>query len=221
MPDAVRSLAQRLGAKDMPGGRAEFLQQGKLRQIGQDKWMRFSARQWIATEKCAFRWRARVGPLGAVHVEDALIDDVPVGAVRALGFIPMDNAAPSPELLKGELMRYLAELPWAPNALLCNRALQWHVEGAAQLRVEASIGSVTASVTLHLDAQGLPRAISGIRPAQEGNSFIEREWRGEFMDYRKVGGRRIPHAGKVGWMVDDAPFDVWQGRITGWNMRVA
>ena len=43
--------------------------------------------------------------------------------IVALGFIPIARAKHTPALVRGELMRYLAEIPWAPDAILCNSAV--------------------------------------------------------------------------------------------------
>jgi len=43
------------------------------------------------------------------------------------------HVRPPPSLLKGELMRYLAELPWAPDALLANPWLAWRAHSDCTL----------------------------------------------------------------------------------------
>lgn len=217
IPEPVKRLAEAVGARCQPPTRVELAQSGKLRNLGADKWMRFSARQWIATARCEFSWCAHVGPLGAVHVEDALVDGRPVGRVSALGLFPIARAAASPELLKGQLMRYLAEIAWAPDAMLTNPHLHWQAVDEAHLQVSASIGAVAGSITIGLDPAGLPQRISGWRPAQEGRGFTEREWHGEFTDWREVDGRRIPHAGRVWWVLDAEPVEVWRGAISTWR----
>jgi hypothetical protein len=51
--------------------------------------------------------------------------------VRALGLIPIVRAERTPALQRGQLMRYLAELAWAPDAILHNTELRWR-----ELRLE-------------------------------------------------------------------------------------
>ena len=48
--------------------------------------------------------------------------------VLALGFIPLVRAQHTTALQRGELMRYLAELAWAPDAILHNPHLRWREE---------------------------------------------------------------------------------------------
>lgn len=179
--------------------------------------MSFSADQWIASKSCEFRWLARVGPLGAVRVTDALVSGSPVGSVNLFGLFPLARADATEALLKGELLRYLAELPWCPDAIVSNPALRWEVVDKGCLRIGASCGPVDAQLDLHLDDDGLPARIRAIRPAEEGGQFTDREWQGTFCDYRRVEGRLIPHAARVWWTIDDAPFDVWRGSLENWS----
>jgi len=217
LPGAARQMAERLGARSLSAGRAQFRQSGTLRNLGSRRWMRFSARQWIDFAGCNFDWRARVGPLGLVQVQDSLVEEHPTGAVNVLGIVPLARADASAQLLKGELMRYLAELPWCPDAILSNPALQWETVDDRRLRVSASLGDATGAIVVTHDEEGLPLAIAGQRPAKEGQTFVEREWHGSFADWRDFDGRWIPQSGRVWWIVDGAPFDVWRGRIAQWQ----
>ncbi|AOL22186.1 hypothetical protein Ga0102493_111159 [Erythrobacter litoralis] len=222
LPDAVTALAERLGARALTGGqesgRAVFRQSGTLRGLGAKRWMRFSGRQWMAISATGFRWRARVGPLGLIEVEDALIDGEPTGRVRALGLVPVARAGRSRELLQGQLQRYLAELAWNPDALLSNRALDWEVKDETTLAVSARIGGVEAGVVLSLGEDGLPARTFAMRQARESGGYVLRPWHGQFSDYRAVAGRMIPHAGRVAWECDGHRFEVWRGRIEDWRI---
>lgn len=229
LPPEVIALARRLGARQVSqqvsqqgeGSRSSFGQTGTLRNLGDERWMRFSARQWIAADALAFSWRAKVGPLGLVHVEDALIDGQPIGAVKVMGLIPLKRAATSAGLIKGELQRYLAELPWSPDALLSNPSLKWQVRSENELRVSASLRGVEGSVDITLDAEGLPHTTFAMRPALSENGFVEREWHGTFADYREVEGRLVPFAGRVGWTIEGEYFEVWRGALTDWTSAVS
>jgi len=218
LPAPVTALAERLGAREVPGGRAEFRQSGTLRALGGARWMRFTAKQWMASAATDFRWKARVGPLSLVHLEDSLVEGEPVSGTRALGLVPLGRAAPSGELVEGQLQRYLAELPWNPDALLSNRALRWEQRDALVLAVSVRLGAVRAEVEHHLGEDGLPARTFALRPASEGRTFVRRPWHGEFLDYRAVEGRLIPHAGSVAWEWESARFEVWRGRIESWRV---
>ena len=155
LPAAVYDLALRLGANpEMNRTTVNLTQTGRMKPSGAAQWMSFSAKQTIATRECAFEWRARAGPLGMVSVCDALKDGEGRLDVLGLGIVPISRAEHSSALMRGELMRYLAELAWAPDAILLNTALRWREDGPDKLAVSVGVGETAAEVTLNLDSEG-------------------------------------------------------------------
>jgi hypothetical protein len=222
LPPEVLALAKRLGAGKRPAMTGVRLhQKGELRTDPAAKWMAFTAHQWIRADTCAFSWTARTGPLRAIRVVDSLIKGEPRGGVSLLGIIPLDSAAPSPGLLKGELLRYLAELPWIPDAMLANPLLSWRVHAPDRIEVAVTLGEVNSSVTFTLDDAGLPASAAGPRPHRKGARFHDRVWTGFFADYQEVSERLVPFAGRVGWTLDAKHHDGWRGDIIHWTPSFA
>lgn len=218
-PPQVLDMAARLGAVcDGHSRRSVFKQTGTLRTDPTGRRRKFSASQWIDSHQTAFCWRARTGPWGSIGVEDSLIDSRPVGSVLALGLIPLGKAKASPELLKGQLMRYLAELPWIPDAIVCNRELSWRVAASDQLSVSTTMDGAYGEVTFTLDSEGLPVLIDGVRPREESGRFVERPWRGQLLDFRLVQGRLIPQKARLSWELDGRQSEVWRGELASWKI---
>lgn len=113
LPAAVYDLALRLGASpEMRRTTVKLTQTGRMKQrLEATSWMSFTATQTISTSECAFDWRARFGPFGMISVRDALKGGQGRLDVTALGVIPVARTERSSALMRGELMRYLAELP--------------------------------------------------------------------------------------------------------------
>lgn len=219
-PAAVVDLARRLGVQ--PGSEIE---ETRLSQTGRMKgrldaaaWMPFTATQTISTRQCAFDWRARAGPFGAVTARDALQDGEGRLDVTALGFIPLARAEHTAALVRGELMRYLAELAWAPDAILTNSELRWREDRPDALSVSAGSGETACEVLLSLDSEGrIAGGFATDRPRSATAPFLPTPWRGRFSDYRRHDGRWIPFAGEVAWEIDGGPCVYWQGRIESWE----
>ena len=154
LPPAVYELGLRLGASpEMNRTNVKLKQTGRLKQkVGASSWMSFTATQTISTRECAFDWRARAGPFGMVSARDALKDGDGRFDVMALGVILIARAEHSPALMRGELMRYLAELAWAPDAILLNTGLRWREDGPGKLAVSAGSGETAVEVMLGLDS---------------------------------------------------------------------
>lgn len=154
-------------------------QTGRMRQKAAGSWGAFKARQTIALDRCAFDWIARTGPAGLVSVRDALVDGVGHLHVRALGFITLARAESSAQPIRSELMRYLAELAWAPDAILRNVGLRWRDDGSDRLVVGAGSGETAAEVTLTLDGEGrIAGTFAPNRGALIDGVIIPTPWRG-------------------------------------------
>jgi hypothetical protein len=181
-------------------------------------WASFHAKQTMELDRPGFVWVARTGPFGVVTVTDAL---EPQGArltVKALGVLPLARVPSDAALTKGELLRYLAELPLVPDAILRNRALDWEVVSDTVLGVSASHGEVRARVELTLGADGMvASAFAPDRPRIEGSRTVEAPWQGRFSDYRAHEGRQLPFAAEVAWTIAEAVVPVWRSQIQSWQ----
>ena len=220
LPPAVYDLALRLGANTHAGRDVALRQTGRMRQDPASGWMKFTARQFISSYTCAFEWCASTGPFGMVSVRDALSGGQGALDVRTLGFIKIAHMSPSPALTRGELMRYLAEVAWAPDAILFNTALRWRSDGPDRLIVGAGAGDAAAEVTLTLDGDGrIASVFAADRPRGVKDTFTLTPWQGRFTDYRQHKGFWLPFSGEVSWTIGASTFVYWEGRIEGWEAR--
>lgn len=120
--------------------------------------------------------------------------------------------------MRGELMRYLAELAWAPDAILFNTALRWREDGPDGLAVSAGAGETAAEVMLSLDNEGrIAGAFAPDRPRSATAPFLPTPWRGRFSDYRQHRGMWLPFAGEVAWEINGKEEIYWQGRVEHWE----
>lgn len=218
-PAVAIDLATRLGAQRARSKSIVSLAQtGRMkRALGTDSWMSFTARQSIEVRDCNFKWHAKFSPLGLISVCDALENGVGRLDVTGLGFIPMVRTPHTPALARGELMRYLAELALAPDAILENTALRWRQSGSDELIVGAGEGVSAVEISLGLDSAGrIATAFAPNRPRSAVDPILPTPWRGRFSDYRLHLNRWIPFAGDVAWEIDGRDEVYWQGRIESW-----
>ena len=219
LPAAVYDLARRLGVKaEQNRSRVRLTQTGRMkRSLDAEAWMTFTATQAISTRTCEFDWRAKAGPFGLVSARDALVGGEGRFDIMALGFIPIARAKHTPALVRGELMRYLAEIPWAPDAILCNSALRWREDGPDTLSVSAGAGETASEVLLSLDRDGrIAGGFAADRPRSATEPLLPTPWRGRFSDYRCHDHLWLPFAGEVAWEIDGKETLYWQGRIERW-----
>ncbi|MCF6314910.1 MAG: hypothetical protein L3J30_01180 [Marinosulfonomonas sp.] len=219
IPNIVRAFALRAGVNPDKMARSISLEQSAELKMDRDgAWQPLDARQSISIAQAGFVWEARqtFGPITRIRIIDAYTGGIGQLQARLLGSIPVANSV-GEELNRSELMRYLAELAWAPDALLGNPSLRWKMIKTGV--VEVSIAHADGPVSVRLifdDAGDIVEMQAKDRPVREADgALVWRDWRGYFSDYGQMGGRRIPRKGEVGYLYDDGTYDAyWRGRIT-------
>ena len=220
LPVAVYDLAMRLGVTpEDTRTSVKLTQTGRMkRSLDAQSWMSFSAIQTISTRDCAFDWLAKFRPFGVISARDALECGVGRLDIMALGFIPVARTAQTAALMRGELMRYLAELAWVPSAILLNTTLRWRVDGPERLAVSAGAGETASEVILNLDTDGrIAGAFAPDRPRSATPPELPTPWRGRFTDYRLHRDLWLPFAGEVAWEIAGRGVTYWQARIESWE----
>jgi len=94
-------------------------QTGEMRSAPEARWRPFTAEQVISIHRPGFAWLARMQamPLLSAHVLDCYVDGEGLLEARLCGSLRLAQAA-GREVSRGELMRYLAELTWAPRSTI-------------------------------------------------------------------------------------------------------
>jgi hypothetical protein len=179
------------------------------------KWQALTAAQVIAVHEPAFVWQARcrMAPLVTARVIDCYGKGQGWLEARLLRWVQVAYAD-GPETAKSELMRYLAELPWAPDAIRYNRALRWNSVDDRTFEVSADSVGGEARVRLTLDESGdIVDMRADDRPRMERGKAVPGNWFGLFSDYKEFSGYRIPARGEVGWDLAAGRFSYWRGEI--------
>lgn len=190
-----------------------FRQVGEM-QLKPGRWVRFAAEQEASVERVEFSWRARfpLARLLALRVHDWYRSGDGGLEVRLLG-LPVKRVR-GPEVARGEAVRYLAELPWFPQACVRNRELEWREVDGETVEVATEVGSSRAAVRLQFDDAGdVVAASADARPRAVGKQTVDTPFRGEFRDYGIVGGARVPTAAEVRWELPDGPFAYFRCRL--------
>lgn len=157
-------------------------------------------------------------PLLSAHVLDCYVNGEGLLDTRLCGSWPLAQLT-GPEVSKGELMRYLAELIWAPHAMLHNPELSWREIDATTVEVSARSAHGPARVRLVFDNSDIIRMEADDRPRAAGRRIVPTRWQGSCSGYREIGGCRIPTEAVVSWLLDGEPFEHWRGKITAFGMK--
>jgi hypothetical protein len=208
-------------AGGQPAPKAVRLRQiGEMRTAPEARRRPFTAEQVISIHRPGFAWLARVQvmPLVSAHILDCYVDGEGLLEARLSGSFPLARLA-GPEASRGELMRYLAELIWAPHAMRDNPALSWREIDATTVEVSASSRGGPARVRLIFENGDFARMEADDRPQVVEHRIVPTQWQGCGGDYREFEGCRIPTRASVSWSLDDSPFEYWRGRVTAYDLR--
>lgn len=221
LPERVRKFAERSGADPNQTIQGVCFQQAAELRMAPDKaWRKLTTRQVIAAGEPGFVWFAnqRTGPFSILQVVDAYVAGEGFLEARLFGTVAVAKLS-GPSAARSELMRYLAELAWAPDAVYQNSYLRWVDVGDNMVRVEAdSIGGPTF-VRFRFDEQGdLVEVQADEREAFEGGKTFKRPWRGFFSDYREIGNRRIPAKCEVGYIYEDGYAAYFRGEMVEYEI---
>lgn len=219
LPTVVRALAERLGAQHGQTA-AYFEQSGQMWLTPGASPINFRAHQRAGVDSTEFVWRAIAGPAGAILVADYLVGVTGGLEVKLLGFWPLATAVGGMEAYRGEALRYLAELPLNPDAILRNPDLKWTVVDRRTIKVSVGEAAQRCEVTFDLDESGLIETASAPgRPYMKKGKSTERPWKGRFWDYERFEGRLLPRQAEVAWTLDGEDFVYWKGRMLSWSAQ--
>jgi hypothetical protein len=220
VPAIIQSFARRAVCENPVPNTVWLSQRGEMRAKLRDPWRPFTAEQVIGIYEPGFAWLARMqaAPLVSARVLDCYVDGEGLLEARLFGSLPLARAAGA-QATKGELMRYLAELAWAPPAILHNPRLSWREIDTATVEVSAESQAGPARVRLIFENGDITRVEADDRPRMVGCRIVPTRWEGRCCDYRQMNGCRIPTRAVASWLLEDGPFEYWRGRVTAFRMK--
>jgi len=220
VPAIIQSFARRAILENPVPNTVWLHQSGEMRINLGDRWRPFTAEQVISIHQPGFAWLARmqVAPLLSARILDCYVGGEGLLEARLFGSLRLARAA-GPKTDKGELMRYLAELAWAPHAMLHNRQLSWREIDATKAEVAAESSAGLTRVRLIFENGDIARVEAEDRPRMTGRRIVPTCWQGHCFDYREINGCRIPTRAVASWLLEDGLFEYWRGRITAFGTK--
>jgi hypothetical protein len=178
------------------------------------KWSPFTATQFVTTQRPGFDWDARIqmAPSVSAFVHDAYM--LGGGSLHAslLGLFTVADVRGTPAAAQGELLRFFAEMPWYPTALLPSQGVGWEAIDNTSARATMTDGATTVSLVFRFNAEG---TIGTMRAeARCRDKLTAMPWSGRFWDYSTGNGMLIPLEGEVGWEYPEGIRLYYKGKVT-------
>jgi len=176
-------------------------------------WKPFTAVQDFYPLAPGFVWNARVRLLPGVNafVRDAFADGEGSMRAAAFGLFTVADAHGTPEVASAALVRYLAEMPWVPTALLPSQGVRWSVVSDSSARATLNAGQTTASLVFHFGRDGLPTGCETLR--DHDTLKTKMPWGGTYVGQIERSGMKVPGRAEVFWRLPSGYFPYWRGTI--------
>ena len=180
-----------------------------------EQWKPFTSQQRVITQRPGFDWDARVMmfPGVPVHVHDAYIAGAGLLHGAVLGLVTVVNMANTPEMARGELMRFFAEAAWYPTALLPSQGVHWEAVDDTSAHATLTDKTLTLKLLFRFNADGL---IDTVRAESRGRvvdgKTVTAPWQGRYWRYVMQDGMRVPQEGEVAWLLPEGDKPYWRGR---------
>ena len=182
------------------------------------QWKSFTSEQRVVARRPGFDWDARIMmfPGVPVHIHDAYVAGAGVLRGAALGLIPVVNMEDSPELARGELMRFFAEAVWYPTALLPSQGVRWEAVDDRSARATLADDPISLTLTFGFQDDGL---IATVYAEARGRSIangktVSAPWQGRFWNYAERNGMRVPMDGEVQWLLAEGAWPYFRATTT-------
>ncbi len=218
--DALPAPVQRYFRAVLQEGQAivtsvRLSQRGLFRQSeASNNWQAFHATQLVTTHPPGFDWDAQIRMLPGidVFVRDAYVLGSGSLLAAVLGLVTVADLRNTPEIARGELMRYLAEAVWYPTALLPSQGVHW--EYIDDSSASATLTDAATSVTLEFRfrADGLVATVwAASRPRSASESA---PWLCRLDNYERRAGMYVPLDAEVEWQLPNGPAPYFRGHLT-------
>jgi hypothetical protein len=184
------------------------------------KWVPFRSNQLARMHPIGFDWdgRIRMGLGIQCFVHDAYIGGEGLLQATLLGLIPLAKLQGTPEIAQGELLRFLAESPWYPTALLPRQGVSWLPIDDRHAQAILTDRGITVEVEFQFgDNDLIEEFYTPNRHRMVNGVLHETPWGGKVWNYEKRAGMLIPIDGEVSWKLPEGTLPYWRGHLNTIN----
>ncbi|HYW95487.1 MAG TPA: DUF6544 family protein [Bacteroidales bacterium] len=181
-----------------------------------EQWKSFTAQQHVNLISPGFLWDARINmfPGLKAYVHDAYIRGEGILYATLGGLITVANSRGTPELARGERMRYLAEAPWYPTALLPQSGVRWHAVDEHSARATLGEGPGEVTLLFRFDPEyRIASVFADDRGRMVNGATVPTPWEGRWSQYERRFGMLVPVKGEVAWIINGKYRPYWRGEL--------
>ena len=181
-----------------------------------EQWKPFTSKQRVVTRRAGFMWDAQISMLPGmkVRVVDSYIAGKGLVQAAMLGLFTVADVGGGGEMARGEFMRFFAETPWYPTALLPSQGVQWAAVDGTSAKASINDGSVTLTLLFHFNDAGLIDSVRAeARGGRVGKEMVMRPWECGLSNYQVRNGMCVPISGEAAWVRPDGRKTYFIGSV--------
>ena len=185
-----------------------------------EQWKPFTSTQRVVTAVAGsgsgFMWDARISMLPGmkVHVLDGYMAGKGLLRAAMLGLFTVADMEGGGEMARGEFMRFFAETPWYPTALLPSQGVQWTSVDGTSAKATINDGSVSLTLLFHFNDAGLIDSVRAeARGGMVGKEMLMRPWECGLSNYQVRDGMTVPISGTAAWVQPDGRKTYFHGTV--------
>ena len=185
-----------------------------------EQWKPFTSMQRVVTasagSRSGFIWDAKIAMLPGikVHVVDSYIAGKGLVQAAMLGLFTVADVGGGGEMARGEFMRFFAETPWYPTALLPSQGVQWAAVDGTSANATIVDGSITLTLLFHFNDAGLIDSVrADARGGMVGKEMVMRPWECGLSNYQVRDGMTVPISCEAAWVRPDGRKTYFRGIV--------
>ncbi len=185
-----------------------------------EQWKPFTSRQRVVTRRPGFLWDAKIAMLPGLtaRVVDSYIAGKGLLHAAILGLFTVADISGGGEIARGEFMRYFAEMPWYPTALLPSQGVRWEAVDDRSANATIVDGPLTLTLLFRFNDAGLIDSFRAeARGGMVGDEMVMAPWEGNWSNYQVCDGMIVPFTGEVAWMRPEGRRPYFVGTVTSLN----
>ena len=188
---------------------------GEFRMRPGGGWATFEAVQHFTSRPPGFVWDARIRmiPLTPVRVRDSYRSGAGTMRARVGGLVTVVDEGHTPEMAQSALARWLGEAVWFPTALLPGRGIHWEAVDDSTARATVTDGRVSATAEFRFAPGGEITRMTAMRYRDVEGAAVLTPFEGDYGEYVRHAGVRVPATAEVAWMLPEGRFPYWRGRL--------
>ena len=188
---------------------------GTFRQSQGQGWIPMVGQEYFTTENPGFVWIGKMKPYPLLWIDgkDEFIDGKGNFQIKLLSLFTVADTK-GKESDESELLRWLAETPWFPTALLPSKYLHWESVNSSSAKAVVEYGKIKSKVVFSFNEQGQIIKLNADRYRTVNNTFSKDKWVGYYRDYTKVNDVMIPKEIEAAWNFSSGEFSYAKFKIT-------